>query len=68
MRDAATVIGINKVEPDRLVTEPNLAGAGSRNVNGLPPQHVGRAFLMNDRCHRHRLPSSFFVTILFSGR
>ena len=61
VRYAAAVIGIDEVEPDRLVAQPNLAGAGRRYVDGFPAQHIGRPFLVEHRCHRHRLLSSCVI-------
>ena len=58
VRNAAAVIGIDEVEPDRLVPEPDLAGAGRGHVERLPAKHAGGALLVDHGGHRHRLSSS----------
>ena len=56
--EAAALVGVDVVEPDRRVAEPDLALAGLADFDLLPLQDLGPAGLRETDCVRHRcLPS-----------
>src|SRR5258706_2282769 len=53
--EAAAMVGVDEVEPDRAVADADLAGTGVADVDLLPAHRLGAARLVNpdrvDACH-----------------